>query len=129
MTDGAAIDWWEQHRLKYNVGLMVSGLAAFVCYVLIVDRGISTGRMPGAEITLFATAFQAVGYLFMIGVANVCYTAGAFVELHYVEQPNVERYRHLAFRCGFWFSVLLPFTIPVLAAWSYFTHPATFVTP
>ncbi len=56
-----AKSWWEQRRLRYKIGLVVAGLLAFVCYVGVVDRGISTGTMPGAEITLFTTAFQAIG--------------------------------------------------------------------
>jgi hypothetical protein len=72
----SAKSWWEQRRLRYNIGLAVAGLLAFICYVAAVDRGISAGAMPGAEITLFTTAFQAIGYLFIMGVANVCYFAG-----------------------------------------------------
>jgi hypothetical protein len=93
-----------------------------VCYVLVVDRGISTGAMPGAEITLFTTALQAFGYLFMMGVANVFYLADFFVESHYIDEPNVEHYRRIGYRLGFWFSVLLPFTIPVLLIWTYYIH-------
>jgi hypothetical protein len=118
MTDDAAMEWWEQRRLRYNIGLVVSGVLAFVCYVLAVDRRVSTSAMPNAEITIFTTAFQAFGYLIMMGVANVCYFAGYFVEIRYIEQPNVERYRRLAFRLGFWFSALLPFTIPAVVAWT-----------
>ena len=115
MSDDLAMEWWEQRRLKYNVGLVVAGLLVFVCYVFAADRVITTGAAsPEAEITLFTTAFQAIGYLFMMGVANGCYFAGAFVENHFVRQANVSRYRRIAFPLGFWFSVLLPFTIPVL---------------
>ena len=67
MSADFAMDWWERRRLKYNIGLVVAGVLASACYVLVVDRGISSGAMPGAEITLFTTAFQAVGYLFMNG--------------------------------------------------------------
>jgi hypothetical protein len=114
MSDDAAMDWWEQRRLKYNLGLVISGLLAFASYVGVVDRCISSGAMPDAEITLFTTAFQAVGYLLMMGLANLCYFAGAFIEARFVEQPKVERYRRVAFGFGFWFSVLLPFMIPAL---------------
>jgi hypothetical protein len=76
------------------------------------------GRMPGAEITLFTTAFQAVVYLLMIGVANICYLAGPLCE-SLIKPRNVDRYRRLTFQLGFWFSVLLPLTIPALVAWSY----------
>jgi hypothetical protein len=117
----SANGWWEQRRLRYSIGLVVAGLLAFVCYVGVVDRGISTGVMPDAEITLFTTAFQAVGYLFMVALANVCYFAGALSE-SLVKPTNPDRYRHVMFWLGFWFSVLLPFSIPALVARSYLLH-------
>jgi hypothetical protein len=123
-----AKSWWEQHRLRYNIGLVVAGLLAFVCYVGVVDRGISSGAMPGAEITLFTTAFQAVGYLFMMAVANVFYFAGPLSE-SLVKPTNIDRYRRVTYRLGFWFSVLLPFSIPALVARSYLLHPSAVVGP
>src|ERR1039458_3135655 len=123
-----AKSWWEQRRLRYNIGLVVAGLLAFVCYVGVVDRGISTGAMPDAEITLFTTAFQAVGYLFMMAVANVCYFAGPLSE-SLVNPTNIDRYRRVTYLLGFWFSVLLPFSIPALVACSDLLHPSTVVRP
>jgi hypothetical protein len=69
--------------------------------------------MPGAEITLFTTAFQAAGYLFMMAVANVCYLAGPLSE-SLVKPTNLDRYRRITYWLGFWFSVLLPFSILAL---------------
>jgi hypothetical protein len=70
--------WWEHRRLRYNIGLVIGGVLAFVGYVAVVDRGISTGAMPCAEITLFTTAFQGIGFLFAVAAANICYLAGRF---------------------------------------------------
>jgi hypothetical protein len=123
MVGPYAWDWWEQRRFRYNIGLVIAGPLAFACYVAVVDRGISTGKMPDAEITLFTTAFQGVGYLFMMAVANVCYLGGPFCE-SFIEPRNVDRYRRVTFELGFWFSVLLPFMIPALVAWSYLVHSA-----
>ena len=79
--------------------------------------------MPDAEITLFTTAFQGIGYLFMMAIANVCYFAGPLSEL--LSKPqNIERYRRMTFQLGLWFSVHLPFAIPLIVAWSYLIHPA-----
>jgi hypothetical protein len=78
-SEGAKV-WWAQRRLRFNIGLMVAGLLAFVAYVAAVDRGISQGKMPGAEITLFTTAFQAFGYLLMMAIANLCYNLGPWSE-------------------------------------------------
>jgi hypothetical protein len=123
MISPEARSWWEQRRLRYNIGLVIAGVSAFVCYVVVVDRGISIGTMPDAEITLFTTGFQGVGYLFMMAIANVCYFAGPLSE-SLIKPQNVERYRRMTFQLGFWFSVLLPFAIPLIVAWSYLVHPA-----
>jgi len=108
--------WWGRRRLRCNIGLIVAGGLAFACYVAIVDRRIGNGSMPDAEITLFTTAFQGIGYLFMMGIANLCYFAGPLSE-GVVKPKNVLRYRRVMFWTGFCFSVLLPFSIPALVAW------------
>lgn len=94
--------WWEQRRLRYNIGLIVAGLLAFVAYVAVVDEGISIGTMPGAEITLFTTVFQGGMYLFMIAIANVCYGLGQWSEA-IVRPKDVGRYRRTTYQLGFWF--------------------------
>jgi hypothetical protein len=109
--------WWGRRRLTYNVGLIVSGMLAFICYVVVIDRRISDGSMPGAEITLFTTLFQGIAYLLMMGVANLCYFAGPLSE-GIVMPSNINRYRRVMFALGFGFSVLLPFSIPTLVAWT-----------
>ena len=75
------------------------------------------------EVTVFTTLFQGVGYLFMIGVANVFYFLGPLSE-RLIRPRDAERYRRICFRLGFWFSVLLPFSIPTLLAALSFFHPA-----
>jgi len=65
----------------------------------------------------------------MIAVANVCYFLGPLSE-RFVRPADPERYRRICYRLGFWFSVLLPFSIPALLAalavfhLSYWRHPA-----
>ena len=120
--------WWEQRRLRYNIGLIVAGLLAFVAYVAVVDEGISIGTMPGAEITLFTTVFQGGMYLFMIAIANVCYGLGQWSEA-IVRPKDVGRYRRTTYQLGFWFSILLPFSIPAWIAWSCLIHPGTTALP
>jgi hypothetical protein len=91
-------------------------MLAFDCYVVVIDRRISDGSMPGAEITHFTRLFQGIGYLFMMGVANLCYFAGHLSE-GIVMPSNINRYRRVMFALGLWFSVLLPFSISGLVAW------------
>lgn len=123
-----AYEWWKRHRLRYNVALIIAGLLAFVAYVFVVDKGISKGTMPDAEISLFTTGFQAVGYLVMIGIANLCYYLGPWTE-SLVRPANLRSYRQITYWLGFWFSVLLPFAIPALVAWSYLVHPGSVAVP
>ena len=73
------------------------------------------------EVTLFTTLFQGIGYLFMIAVANVCYRLGPWSE-RVLRPRDPERFRRICFRLGFWFSVLLPFSIPALLAASAFSR-------
>jgi len=117
----------ERRRLRYNIGLVVAGLLAFVCYVGVVDRGISTGAMPGAEITLFTTAFKRLGYLFMMAVANVCYPRWALSE-SLVKPSNSARYRRrYVSASGFGSQCCCRFSIPALVARSYLFHHSAVV--
>ena len=112
----SAKEWWGRRRLRYNIGLIVAGLLAFICYVGVVFWGISIGAIPDpGAITLLTTIVQGIGYLFMMAVANVCYLLGPFSE-RAIKPTDIDRYRRITFGLGFWFSVLLPFSIPTLLA-------------
>src|SRR5580698_11584729 len=101
-------DWWGRRRLRYNIGLVVAGLSAFGCYVVVVLWGISIRAIPDlGAITGLTTVFQGMGYLFMMVLANICYCLGPLFE-GFVAPADLERYRRITFRLGFWFSVLLP---------------------
>jgi len=116
-------NWWAARRLQYNFGLVVAGILAFIAYVVVG----STLLPPDAlfEITIFTTLFQGIGYLFMIGCANLFYFIGPISE-SIVSPANPERYRRICFQLGFWFSVILPFFIPALLAVLSLSHPDYF---
>lgn len=110
----SAFVWWASRRLHYNIGLVVAGIIAFVCYVVVCLTLLSRVLRPSEiKVTPFTTLFQGVGYLFMMGVANVCYFLGPVSECLF-RPRNFERYRQICYGLGYWFSVLLPFSIPVL---------------
>lgn len=67
------------------------------------------------EVTLFTTLFQGIGYLCMMDLADICSLLGPWSE-SIVRPRDPARYRRICFRLGFWFSLLLPFSIPVLLA-------------
>ncbi|MES2593798.1 MAG: hypothetical protein V4662_00600 [Verrucomicrobiota bacterium] len=110
-ADISAGEWWEARRWRYNKGLVIAGLLAFVGYA-VVGFSLLTDDQE-FEITGLTTLVQGIGYLFMMGVANVCYCLGALSERG-VEAAELEKHRQHYFRFGFWFSVLLPFSIPLL---------------
>jgi peptidoglycan/LPS O-acetylase OafA/YrhL len=122
MTDAitSPFVWWRARRFRYNVALVVAGILAFVAYVAVCVTLLP--KDAEVEITLFTILFQGVGYLFMIGVANVCYFIGPLSE-RFVRPAEPERYRLICYRLGFWFSVLLPFSIPALLAFLAIFHP------
>lgn len=103
-----ASTWWAQRRLKYNKGLAVAGVAAFIAYAII-------GRLlvNDFEITLFTTLFQGMGYLIMMGVANLFYYLGPFVD-KLVNPNRNEKFRKRLFMAGCVSSYALPFSIPLL---------------
>jgi hypothetical protein len=101
--------WWSGRRDRYNIALLVAGLLAFICYAAAVERCIDLHAPGDWEITIFTTVFQGFAYLIMVGLANVCYFLGPWSE-RVLKPHNVATYRTTAFRLGFWFSVLLPFT-------------------
>jgi len=108
-------EWWHSKRLLYNIGLVVSGLLAFGAYALVVET--IGANDPELEITIFTIAFQGFAYLILIGFANFCFLLGPYSERQF-QPSNVDLYRKVTFRLGFWFSFLIPFAIPILAAWA-----------
>jgi len=112
-TPASASAWWSARRPRYNFALVVAGIFAFIAYAVV-----GSTLLPSEadfEVTLFTTFFQGIGYLIMMGVANVFYYFGPLSE-RVVRPRDSERYRRICFRLGFWFSVLLPFSIPILLA-------------
>jgi hypothetical protein len=106
--------WWQSKRLRYNVALAIAGFSAFVMYA--IEWGIWRDRMPReAEFTIVTLIVQAVAYVVVMIIANVFYTLGAVAEL-IIKPRNIQRFRDSSFRAGFWFSVALPFSIPLLVA-------------
>lgn len=109
--EAEASDWWADHRLGYNLALVVAGIVAFICYCAAFQ--IRCLDVPQAEITCFTTCFQALGYLICIGIANVFYSFGYWLE-RLLKPRSPERYRRIAYGAGLTFSMALPFSIPAM---------------
>ncbi|MCL2329957.1 MAG: hypothetical protein FWC56_01485 [Phycisphaerae bacterium] len=130
----SALAWWEARRLYYNIGLVVAGILAFICYVVVCGALIPRVLDASSEIVVdistslldpFPILFQGVCYLLMMVIANVFYFLGPISECIF-KPTDVERYRRVCYRLGFWFSVLLPFGIPALLAFNVIFFPERF---
>ena len=113
--------WWAARRGRYNMGLIISGIIAFICYVTVVWT--FEDRIPEAEVTIFTTLIQGFGYLVMIGVANVFFFLGPISE-QAIRPKDPLRFRMYTYRMGFWGSVSLPLLIPILLLILVFAQPA-----
>jgi hypothetical protein len=95
------------------LGLIISGLTAFCIYATIIF--LWGQRRGDADITLFTTLFQAVAYLIVMGVANLCYYLGPVSEM-IIRPKNPPTYRRVTYRIGSWLSWGLPLVIPFSVA-------------
>lgn len=103
--------WWQSNRLKYNWGLVKAGFLACVTYGISVEIFIE--YLEDVEITLFTIFFQGLFYLFAMLVANIAYTGGPVLE-YLLKPTNPAGYRKIFFNGGYWFSFILPFSVPFL---------------
>ncbi len=92
----SAWEWWASRRFRYNAGLVLAGILAFCCYTAVVFWGGSTGALPDAEINILTIGAQGLGYLFMMGIANLCYGIGPYLE-EWIQPARIERYRRVAY--------------------------------
>ena len=113
-----AKDWWKIKRRKYNIGLVIAGALAFISYV-IVGETLILPYDDEFEITLLTTFFQGVGYLLMIGIANLFYEFGLLFDKKF-NKSNSEVFRKRLFNLGFYFSISLPFLIPIILVIQFF---------
>ena len=107
-------EWWSKKRQNYNIGLILSGILAFILYIIVVELVVvnSEKRWDG-ELTIFSFLFQGIGYLIMIGIANLFYYLGPVSE-SIIEPKDSEKYRNLTYSLGYWFSCGIPFLIPLI---------------
>jgi hypothetical protein len=115
-------DWWRERRKKYNLGLIVAGIIAYICYLAVLSVFHSDDRLADVEITVFTILFQGLGYLVMMLVANLLYNLGSLAE-SVCKPRHPEQFRTTLFNLGFWFSVSLPFIVPVLLLFTLFIVP------
>lgn len=114
--------WWRDRRKRYNLGLIVAGFLAFVCYVAVLSIFKLSHRLAEIEITVFTTLIQGLGYLVMMLIANLFYNLGSLSESLF-KPSRPDKFRTFMFNLGFWFSVTLPFLVPGLLLYFLFIVP------
>ena len=103
--------WWQGRRLRYNLTLAIGGWAAYGAAVgLHYAFGDPVWR--GWRAGLGMTIFLGVGYLIVMGVANILYLLGPAMEA-WVKPHDVDRFRRTAFAMGAWGSLIVPFSFPL----------------
>jgi hypothetical protein len=100
--------WWWSKRCEYNKGLVISGFIAFVLYCILGP--IIIAPHEEFEETIFEMAFQGVGYLIMMAIANAFYTLGWLTDILF-NKSNSPRFRERLFALGYWFSFALPILV------------------
>lgn len=116
-SDVPCATWWLQHRASYNTGLAGALLSAAVLHVTI--RALFDS-CPEEDATLFLLFFMPLGTALFIFAANLCYYLGPVSEF-LLRPENPSRYRRVCFAIGFYFSILIPLTLPAITAF----HVAT----
>ncbi len=120
LTKNEIKNWWSKKRFEYNVGLVISGIVAFILYAFLGIILIAPYEIE-FEITLFTIVFQGLGYLFMILIANLFFSLGYFYDKNY-NTENSEKNRERLFSLGFWFSNSIPFLVPLNIIIIYFLN-------
>jgi hypothetical protein len=105
--------WWQARRLKYNLALACSGLAAYGLFVALFFA-FGSPLWKTWQDALSMTLLMGVGFLVAMGAANVCYVLGPIME-SLVKPEDPERYRRTTWAMGFWGSIALPFVVPLVA--------------
>jgi hypothetical protein len=113
-------EWWAKKRLRYNIGFIISGFIAFIGYVILGSILIAPHDVE-FEITLFTLFFQFILFLIIIGIANLFYNLGYYVDKRFNKKNDLV-FRQKLFNLGFCFSIALPFIIPISVLIEYFVR-------
>jgi hypothetical protein len=104
--------WWQSKRLGYNLALAAAGWAAYGLTVAL-HIGFNQPLWPDWRGAVSMTLFLGIGFLVVMGAANVFYLLGPAIE-SLVKPTDSGRFRRAAHGMGFWGSMALPFAFPVV---------------
>ena len=104
-------DWWQKNRKTYNTALVIVGILGFISYCIV---GTILIPSPYFEISIFGVFFQGIGYLIMMGVANLLYTATMRMDITLNKAGTNNLYHKVIYYGYFTISCLLPFSMTIL---------------
>lgn len=105
--------WWRGKRLKYNIGLIVSCLAALLVFsVLGGIIGFNNDYRPENLIMLAIIITPVLSGLFIVGMllANILYSFLSLIDLKF-NKKNIQSFRIRLYRIYYWVSFALPVII------------------
>ncbi len=110
-------NWWRQKRLKYNLGLIATGILAYIFIFIIEGHN---------NFSILAFFVQGIASFIFIGIANLFYFLGPLADKLFNRRNN-QLIRERLFNFGFGFSILIPILFSlmfiVFPAWDYGYEP------
>ncbi|NQU54504.1 MAG: hypothetical protein HQ522_18425 [Bacteroidetes bacterium] len=109
------VEWWNNHRMKYNKGLVIAGIAAIVITsLLFLSYDNSTDEF------LTALWVGSIVYFVYMATLNLIFLILELADRGISNDIN-QRTKSTAFRLLFWTSVIFPFSYPIFILTMFFT--------
>jgi len=98
----SVLKWWFKKRLKYNLGLLFTGLIGFVVQVVQYPFTATNYEIyPGLAYQMRPSA---IGLILFLILANAAFTAGWIIDLSF-NFKNSLPFRERLFLIGYWFAI------------------------
>ena len=107
-----AVDWWEARRSTFNRSLLASGAIVLLTYYALMRWRISTFTGEVFLVTFRQVLFLVVMYLIYMGIANLLYNIGVFLEQAKKPSPP-HAFRHRTFQLFYWAAIIAPFVVVI----------------
>jgi hypothetical protein len=105
-----AIEWWEARRSTFNRSLLASGAVVLLVYFALLRWRVNAFTGEAFQVQPRQVLFLIVIYLIYMGIANLLYNIGVFVEQ--AQQPKApSAYRHRTFQLIYWAAIAAPFVV------------------
>jgi hypothetical protein len=104
------IEWWEARRSTLNRSLLASGALVLLVYYALMRWRVAAFTGEAFRVQPRQVLFLVVIYLIYMGIANLLYNIGVFVER--AQKPaEPSAYRHRTFQLIFWVAIVAPYVV------------------